>query len=121
MSILETAKPQTVSTVQNSYSFLQLLFYVKLKTGRLKTAQQIRIKKIFFSGIVFLFKTGNLAAGTKLNKQIRKTVLVLAENRKPQSIRKPNRETLNRKRHKADPTNGQIRKTEISTALIRCS
>ena len=64
MSILETAKPQTVSKVQNSYSFLQLLFYLKLKTGRLKIAQQIRIKKIFFSGIVFLFKTGNLAERT---------------------------------------------------------
>ena len=63
MSILETAKPQTVSKVQNSYSFLQLLFYLKLKTGRRKTAQQIR-KKIFFSGIVFLFKTGNLTART---------------------------------------------------------
>ena len=49
--------------VQNSYSFVQLLFYLKLKTERLKTAQQIR-KKIFFSGIVFLFKTGNLAART---------------------------------------------------------
>lgn len=63
MSILETSKPQTVPKVQNSYSFLQLLFFLKLKTGRLKTAQQIR-KKFFFSGIVFLFKTGNLAART---------------------------------------------------------
>lgn len=55
MSILETAKPQTVSKVQNSYSFLQLLFYLKLKTERLKTAQQIR-KKFSFRGLSFCLK-----------------------------------------------------------------
>ena len=120
MSILETAKPQTVSKVQNSDSLLQLLFYLKLKTGRRKTAQQIR-KKSSFRGLSFCLKPETSRHGLNGISNTKNRFSILAENRKPERIRKRNRETLNRKRHKADPTNGQMRKTEISTALIRCS